>query len=77
MKRLLFVFLIILTTGLQAQTKEELQRQKVLLQDQIDLASELLLKTKNTKEASLSELQTLNQLTIPYSKYCTEKSSTQ
>ena len=61
MKRLLFVFLIILTTGLQAQTKEELQRQKVLLQDQIDLASELLLKTKNTKEASLSELQTLNQ----------------
>jgi len=61
MKRLLFVFLIILTTGLQAQTKEELQRQKVLLQDQIDLSSELLLKTKNTKEASLSELQTLNQ----------------
>lgn len=61
MKRLLFAFLIILTTGLQAQTKEELQRQKVLLQDQIDLASELLLKTKNTKEASLSELQTLNQ----------------
>ena len=33
----------------------------MLLQDQIDLASELLLKTKNTKEASLSELQTLNQ----------------
>jgi len=33
----------------------------VLLQDQIDLASELLLKTKSTKEASLSELQTLNQ----------------
>lgn len=61
MKKLLFLFLVILTTGLQAQTKEELQRQKVLLQDQIDLASELLLKTKSTKEASLSELQTLNQ----------------
>lgn len=61
MKKLLFVFLLLLTTGLQAQTKEELQRQKVLLQDQIDLASELLLKTKSTKEASLSELQTLNQ----------------
>lgn len=61
MKKLLFVFLMILNTGLQAQTKEELQRQKVLLQDQIDLASELLLKTKSTKEASLSELQTLNQ----------------
>ena len=61
MKKLLFVFLIILSTGLQAQTKEELQRQKVLLQDQIDLANELLLKTKSTKEASLSELQTLNQ----------------
>jgi len=55
------VFLVLLNTGLQAQTKEELQRQKVLLQDQIDLASELLLKTKSTKEASLSELQTLNQ----------------
>ena len=61
MKKLLFVFLVLLNTGLQAQTKEELQRQKVLLQDQIDLASELLLKTKSTKEASLSELQTLNQ----------------
>ena len=61
MKKLLFAFLLLLTTGLQAQTKEELQRQKVLLQDQIDLASELLLKTKSTKEASLSELQTLNQ----------------
>ncbi len=61
MKKLLFVFLLVLTNGLQAQTKEELQRQKVLLQDQIDLASELLLKTKSTKEASLSELQTLNQ----------------
>ena len=61
MRKLLFVFLLVLTTGLQAQTKEELQRQKVLLQDQIDLASELLLKTKSTKEASLSELQTLNQ----------------
>ena len=55
------MFLVLLNTGLQAQTKEELQRQKVLLQDQIDLASELLLKTKSTKEASLSELQTLNQ----------------
>ncbi|MDA0898669.1 MAG: peptidoglycan DD-metalloendopeptidase family protein [Bacteroidetes bacterium] len=61
MKKLLFVFLLVLTNGLQAQTKEELQRQKVLLQDQIDLASELLLKTKSTKETSLSELQTLNQ----------------
>jgi septal ring factor EnvC (AmiA/AmiB activator) len=61
MKKLLFVFLVLLNTGLQAQTKEELQRQKVLLQDQIDLASELLLKTKSTKEASLSVLQTLNQ----------------
>ena len=61
MKKLLFVFLVLLNTGLQAQTKEELQRQKVLLQYQIDLASELLLKTKSTKEASLSELQTLNQ----------------
>ena len=61
MKKLLLVFMVLLNTGLQAQTKEELQRQKVLLQDQIDLASELLLKTKSTKEASLSELQTLNQ----------------
>lgn len=61
MKKLLFLFLLLLNAGLQAQTKEELQRQKVLLQDQIDLASELLMKTKSTKETSLSELQTLNQ----------------
>jgi len=61
MKKLLVLFLLVFGIGLQAQTKEELQRQKVLLQDQIDLASELLLKTKSNKEASLSELQTLNQ----------------
>ncbi len=61
MKKLLIVFLLVCTAALQGQTKEELQRQKVLLQDQIDLASELLVRTKSTKEASLSELQTLNQ----------------
>ena len=61
MKKLLVLFLLVFGIGLQAQTKEALQRQKVLLQDQIDLASELLLKTKSNKEASLSELQTLNQ----------------
>lgn len=43
------------------QTKEELQRQKTLLQDQIDLASDILKKTQSTRQASLSELQTLNQ----------------
>ena len=42
MKKLLVLFLLVFGIGLQAQTKEELQRQKVLLQDQIDLASELL-----------------------------------
>ena len=45
----------------QAQTKEELQRQRVLLQDQIDLASTILAKTASTRQASINELETLNQ----------------
>ena len=43
------------------QTKEELQRQRTVLQDQIDLATTILEKTKNSREASVDELQTLNQ----------------
>lgn len=45
----------------QGQTKEELQRQRTVLQDQIDLATTILEKTKNSREASVDELQTLNQ----------------
>ena len=33
MKKLLVLFLLVFGIGLHAQTKEELQRQKVLLQD--------------------------------------------
>lgn len=45
----------------QGQTKEDLQRQRTVLQDQIDLATTILEKTKNSREASVDELQTLNQ----------------
>jgi len=62
MRRLL---LIICCLGLslfsQGQTKEELQRQRTVLQDQIDLATTILEKTKNSRETSVNELQTLNQ----------------
>ena len=50
-----------LSLAVQAQTKEELQRQRVLLQDQIDLASTILAKTASTRQASINELETLNQ----------------
>ena len=50
-----------LSLAVQAQTKEELQRQRVLLLDQIDLASTILAKTASTRQASINELETLNQ----------------
>ena len=61
MRALLFYIALIFSIALNAQTKEELQRQKVLLQDQIDLANTLLKKTQNNRDASITELQTLNQ----------------
>ena len=61
MRALLFYIALICSIALNAQTKEELQRQKVLLQDQIDLANTLLKKTQNNRDASITELQTLNQ----------------
>ena len=61
MRRLLIYIVLISSIALNAQTKEELQRQKVLLQDQIDLANTLLKKTQNNRNASITELQTLNQ----------------
>jgi septal ring factor EnvC (AmiA/AmiB activator) len=61
MRRIL-VIVLLLTFGLaQGQTKEELQRQKVLLQDQIDLASSILKATQNNRVASITQLQTINQ----------------
>jgi chromosome segregation ATPase len=60
-RALLFYIALIFSIALNAQTKEELQRQKVLLQDQIDLANTLLKKTQNNRDASITELQTLNQ----------------
>lgn len=61
MRTLLIYIVLIFSIALNAQTKEELQRQKVLLQDQIDLANTLLKKTQNNRNASITELQTLNQ----------------
>ena len=57
----LLIALLFFSTALLGQTKEELQKQKVLLQDQIDLASTLLQQTKSNRETSLTQLQTLNQ----------------
>ena len=61
MRTLLIYIVLLFSMALNAQTKEELQRQKVLLQDQIDLANTLLKKTQNNRNASITELQTLNQ----------------
>ena len=62
MRRLLLIVCCLsLTFSAFGQTKEELQRQRTLLQDQIDLATSILEKTKDSKQASISELQTLNQ----------------
>ena len=60
-KHILTILFLGLVLCAQGQTKEELQRQKVLLQDQIDLASDILKKTQSNREASITALQTLNQ----------------
>ena len=57
----ILIALLLLTVTANGQTKEELQKQKVLLQDQIDLANTLLEQTKSTRESSINQLQTLNQ----------------
>ena len=61
MRTLLLTLFLLLSAVSFGQTKEELQRQKVLLQDQIDLASDILKKTQSSRAASLTELETLNQ----------------
>ena len=58
--RILIVLLMITVTA-TGQNKEDLQKQKVLLQDQIDLANTLLKQVKSNKEANINQLQTLNQ----------------
>ena len=57
----ILIALLLLTVTTNGQTKEELQKQKVLLQDQIDLANTLLEQTKSNRESSINQLQTLNQ----------------
>ena len=62
MRRLLYILICSsLSFSAFSQSKEELQRQRTLLQDQIDLANTILANTKSSKEASLSELETLNE----------------
>ncbi len=62
MRRLLLIVCCLsLTISTLGQTREELQRQRTLLQDQIDLANTILAKTQSTRQASINELQTLNQ----------------
>ena len=55
------IALLLFASVSYGQTKEELQKQKVLLQDQIDLASTLLKQTQSNRATSLNQLQTLNQ----------------
>ena len=50
-----------ITVTATGQNKQELQKQKVLLQDQIDLANTLLKQVKSNKESNINQLQTLNQ----------------
>ena len=62
MRRLLHILICLsLSFSAFSQSKEELQRQRTLLQDQIDLANTILANTKSSKEASLGELETLNE----------------
>jgi septal ring factor EnvC (AmiA/AmiB activator) len=61
MRRVLLIALWLFSVGMAAQTKEELQKQKVQLQDQIELANSILKKTQNNKQASMNALQTLTQ----------------
>ena len=61
----ILIALLLLTVTTNGQTKEELQKQKVLLQDQIDLANTLLEQTKSNRESSINQLQTLNQKIEP------------
>ena len=62
MRRLLLIVCCLsVTISTLGQTREELQRQRTLLQDQIDLANTILAKTQSTRQASINELQTLNQ----------------
>lgn len=45
----------------QSTKKDKLQRQKVRLQDEIELANKILSETKKSKELSLSNIQTVQQ----------------
>lgn len=61
-RKLWFIWFLLGSFVAVAQpTKEELQKQKVLLEDQIDLANSLLKETQSSKKASMGELQTLTQ----------------
>ena len=56
------VFLAVPYQGYAQQpSKEELQKQKAQLQDQIDLAQTILNKTRDSRKATMNKLETLNQ----------------
>ena len=57
----ILIVILLLTASAFGQNKEELQKQKVLLQDQIDLANTLLKQVKSNRESNINQLQTLNQ----------------
>lgn len=55
------IALLLFASVASGQTKEELQKQRILLQDQISLAGTLLKQTQSSRATSLNHLQTLNQ----------------
>lgn len=57
----ILIVILLLTVSAFGQNKEELQKQRVLLQDQIDLANTLLKQVKSNRESNINQLQTLNQ----------------
>ncbi len=57
----ILIVILLLTVSAFGQNKEELQKQKVLLEDQIDLANTLLKQVKSNRESNINQLQTLNQ----------------
>lgn len=64
LKNLLFLFLAVLISfGAAAQSgkKDRLQRQKIRLQDEIELANKILSETKKDQELSLGNIQTVQQ----------------
>jgi len=58
---LLFLCMAVLASGQRDDRKQNLERQKVRLQDEIELANKILTETRNTKKLSLSNVETVER----------------